>query len=335
METDKTPKIVEVAAAVLLRAGTHSTDSSLGEEEFLLAMRPHGKAYAGYWEFPGGKLEAGETAQQALVRELREELGIEVDPASLTEVPWLVRTFVYPHATVRLHFFRIRAWRGVIAPIEHLGFCWQSCGGKVNVDPVLPANGPIVKALGLPPLLALTHAQEKGVEEELLRLERALGGGSYRGLRFIVVREPGMEPSQREAFVLAASQKVRQQGSGRYVLVHEDRDLARRVQADGVHLTSSSLMALAERPDFLWVGASCHDALELEKAAELGFDYAVLGPVLPTPSHPDAAGMGWPHFAELVENCPIPVYALGGMRPGALDLACQHGAHGIAMLRGW
>ena len=90
-------KIVEVVAAVLLRRGED------GSEQFLLAQRPEGKVYAGYWEFPGGKVEPGETGHQALVRELQEELGIGVDAAW----PWLSREFSYPHADVRLKFFRI------------------------------------------------------------------------------------------------------------------------------------------------------------------------------------------------------------------------------------
>ena len=119
--------IVEVAAAVMLRA-----DGS----EFLLARRPEGKVYAGYWEFPGGKVEAGETVREALVRELREELGISVTACS----PWLTRVFTYPHATVRLNFWRVTAWDGEIgitAPLEHSAVNWQKCGeiGERVADP--------------------------------------------------------------------------------------------------------------------------------------------------------------------------------------------------------
>ena len=91
-------KIVEVAAAVMLRAGG---------TEFLLAQRPEGKVYAGYWEFPGGKVEPGESVRDALIRELQEELGITVTACS----PWLTRQFTYPHATVRLNFWRVTAYK--------------------------------------------------------------------------------------------------------------------------------------------------------------------------------------------------------------------------------
>ena len=98
------PSLVEVAAAVLIRP----------DDSFLLACRPDGKPYAGYWEFPGGKIEAGESPLQALTRELDEELGITVRQAT----PWLTRTFSYPHATVRLRFYRVTAWHGELTPRE-------------------------------------------------------------------------------------------------------------------------------------------------------------------------------------------------------------------------
>ena len=115
--------IVEVAAAVMLRAEGR---------EFLLAQRPEGKVYAGYWEFPGGKLETGETVRQALIRELQEELGITVTACS----PWLTRVFTYPHATVRLNFWRVTAWEGEIgitAPLEHSAFDWLPIGQPATV----------------------------------------------------------------------------------------------------------------------------------------------------------------------------------------------------------
>ncbi len=125
-------KSVRVAAAVLTRAGS----------EFLLTQRPPGKAFAGYWEFPGGKIEAGETAQAALVRELEEELGIGVEQAVL----WQTVHFTYPHAEVELHFFHVTAWHGEPYGREGQGCGWQTleiCRGLL----LLPANHGILKAL--------------------------------------------------------------------------------------------------------------------------------------------------------------------------------------------
>jgi 8-oxo-dGTP diphosphatase len=118
------------------------------------------------------------------------------------------------------------------------------------------------------------------------------------------------------------------------VLLNGDPALAQRAGADGVHLAAASLLALDARPPLGIVGASCHDARELERAAALPADFVVLGPVQATPSHPGAATLGWARFAELIRDYPLPVYALGGLKRTDLETAWQAGAHGISMMRG-
>jgi len=312
-------KIVEVAAAVMLRADGR---------EFLLAQRPEGKVYAGYWEFPGGKVEPGESVRDALIRELQEELGITVTACS----PWLTRQFTYPHATVRLNFWRVTAWDGEIgitAPLEHSAVEWQKIGGAASVTPILPANDPILKALSLPTTMAITNAEAEGTERQLERLEEALNNG----LRLIQVRDKGWPQAQRLWLAEGVCRLARSHGA--LVVINDDADIARKVGADGVHLSSASLASCAQRPDFTWVGASCHTADDIRRSGELGLDYALLGPVLPTATHPEANGLGWPAFARLIDGNTLPVLALGGMQPDMLTDAQQHGAHGIAMLRGW
>jgi len=312
-------RIVEVAAAVLLR-------ERAGVPEFLLAQRPEGKVYAGYWEFPGGKVEAGETTRDALIRELQEELGITVDRAW----PWLCREFTYPHAKVRLKFFRVASWHGEIAPIEHSGFSWQRLGAAASVEPILPANGPILRALALPPRYALSNAEANGIEAELERLRAALASG----LRLIQVRDKNLPPEARRQLAEGVMQRARAYAEAR-VLINDDETLARAVGAHGIHLSSARLAQLGERPSFELVGASCHTAQELSRAAELNLDFAVLGPLLPTPTHPESPGIGWEVFARLVEGSPLPVFALGGMQEEMLETAWENGAHGIALMRGW
>ena len=312
-------QIVEVAAAVMLRADGR---------EFLLAQRPEGKVYAGYWEFPGGKVEPGETVRAALIRELQEELGITVTVCS----PWLTRQFTYPHATVRLNFWRVTAWEGdigITAPIEHSAVEWQETGAAATVAPILPANDPILKALSLPTMMAITNAEQEGTERQLERLEEALSGG----LRLIQIRDKGWPPAQRLWFAEAVCRLAR--GHGALVVINDDEAIARQVGADGVHLSAARLLACTQRPDFAWVGASCHDAAEITRAGELGLDYALLGPVLATPTHPEASGLGWPEFARRLAGNTLPTLALGGMKPEMLADAQTHGAHGIALMRGW
>ncbi len=312
-------KIVDVAAAILLRDGQEGA-------EFLLALRPQGKAYAGYWEFPGGKVEPGETLRQALVREIEEELGVVIDRAW----PWLSCEFTYPHASVRLKFFRVTSWHGEIVALEHSGIVWMKIGDSAPVAPLLPANGPILRALELPSIYALTHAAGNSIESELAKLETALAGG----LRLIQVRDKTLSAAQRLRLALGVMALARDYGDA-VVLVNDDEELARATGAHGLHLSSGRLMQLRQRPPFARVAASCHRAEELAHAATLGLDFAVLGPVLPTPTHPEASGMGWDDFAHLIERSPLPVFALGGMQLESLETAREKGAHGIALMRGW
>jgi 8-oxo-dGTP diphosphatase len=308
-----TATLVDVAAAVLLRA----------DGRFLLAQRPHGKVYAGYWEFPGGKAEPGEALSAALARELREELGIEVTRA----YPWIVEQFVYPHAHVRLHFFRVLGWLGEPHPRERQQLKWAAIG-DLGVAPLLPANGPVLRALALPTTLAITNVSEFGLKAALDRLERALSAG----VRLVMVREKQMPEAQLLGFASEVVARCRR--AGVRVVVNGDAEVARASRADGIHLPSAALMAADVRPQFALCGASCHDDRELRQAARLDLDYVVLNPVLPTPSHPQATGLGWDLFAGMIRNFRLPVFALGGMRASDLERSWEAGAHGIAMMRG-
>lgn len=305
-------KITEVAAAVLTRP----------DGSFLLGRRAPGTFYPGYWEFPGGKVESGETPRAALVRELAEELEIAVREA----YPWVVREFAYEHAHVRLHFFRVTAWDGELRDHVHAALEWQR-PGATTVAPMLPANAPILKALRLPGFYGITRAAQAGIARQLADLEAALA----RGLRLVQLREPDLAAPDRADFFRRAVALCH--GAGAEALVNGTAEEARAAAADGVHLPARALMAAEARPDFEWVAASCHDAAELARAAALGLDFAVLGPVRPTASHPGAPGMGWARFAELAGRSPLPIYALGGLGEADRGAALAAGAQGIAAIR--
>ena len=306
--------IIEVAVAVIIRP----------DGSFLLARRPEGKPYAGYWEFPGGKVESGESLLHALRRELLEELGIHVEYA----YPWITRIFTYTHATVRLCFYRVLTWQGEPHGHENQELSWQFVN-NITVEPMLPANAPVLRALGLPPVYAITHAAELGTEASLIQLGSVL----QQGLRLVQVREKDMAQDALRSFAGEVTALAHRHGAR--VLVNGDIGLAREVEADGVHLPSAQLMDLSVRPDIGWCGASCHNAEELFHAEQLGVDFVVLGPVLPTLSHPGLPALGWRKFAALIRDYPLPVYALGGIRAEDLTTAWEHGGHGIAMMRGW
>jgi 8-oxo-dGTP diphosphatase len=306
-------QVLDVAVAVLQRE----------DGRVLLAQRPAGKPWEGYWEFPGGKIESGEAVARALARELHEELGVDPDRV----YPWLTQEYEYPEKRVRLHFYRVLAWHGHLHGREGQSMSWEN-PSAVNIGPLLPANDKVLRALSLPSFYAITNAKKYGATEFMQRLKAAL----EKGVRLVQVREHDMLPEQLESFARRVVELAHEHEAR--VLVNGDEALARSCGADGVHLPSERLMRQKQRPGTRIWAASCHDAAELAQAARFSADFVVLSPVLPTPTHPDATGMGWEKFAALVKNYPLPVYALGGMKPELLDTAMQHGAHGVSLLSG-
>jgi 8-oxo-dGTP diphosphatase len=296
---------LDVAAAVIQRP----------DGAFLLARRPAGKVYAGYWEFPGGKIEAGEPAAEALARELREELGIE----PRTAYPWLTREYVSPHAAVRLHFVRVTAWHGDPEPREEQSIAWQRLGAPL-ASPMLPANAPVLAALSLPAEYAVTDAERRGPAAMLALIHARLDAG----LRLIQVRDRGLPG--REAFVEDVVRAARRAGAR--VLVSGGSTVG-----DGAHFTAAQLMALQQRPPGGLAAASCHDEAELARAMALGLDFVVLGPLRATATHPGRP-LGWDRFAALARGASIPVYAIGGMTLDDLQDVWRAGGHGVAMIGG-
>lgn len=305
-------KKVDVAAAVITRA----------DGSFLLGQRAPDTFYPGYWEFPGGKVEPGETPRDALIRELHEELGLRVE----TAWPWIVREHEYEHAHVRLYFFEVPRWSGEVTDHIHSALSWQRIDA-LDVGPMLPANGPVLASLALPHEYGITHAWQIGTEIQLAQLDAALA----RGLRLVQVREALLDATTRERF--AREVVARAHAAGARVLINTDVELARAIGADGVHMPADMLAKLDVRPTLALVAASCHTRAELARAAALGIDFAVLGPVKPTLSHPDRPALGWAAFADLAASLPLPVFALGGLACVDMEAARASGAHGMAAVR--
>ena len=305
-------KLTEVAVGVILD----------DRGQVLFAQRPAGKPYAGWWEFPGGKIEAGETVQQALYRELEEELGICIRDCQ----PWITLQHVYPHATVRLQFCKVRGFDGTPHGREGQAYLWADPQRPV-VDPILPAAIRMLPWLSLPELLRLSAAGVLGVDAWLARL-----AATSRAM--LVLREPDL--SESELNRVAAAVSAWRRATGSTVLVssrHLDADWVG--EFDGLVLTERDLLGASVRPaPHQWVGASVHGRAGIEHAARLGLDFAMLGAVHATASHPGEAGMGWLTFAQLAAHAPLPVYALGGLESADLDHARAAGGQGVALLRG-
>jgi 8-oxo-dGTP diphosphatase len=294
--------VIEVAAAVIQRP----------DGAFLLAQRPPGKVYAGYWEFPGGKVEPGEPPRRALERELHEELGIDIEAA----YPWITRVYTYPHGTVRLQFFKVFSWKNEPHPREDQAIAWQQLGASMAA-PMLPANAPVLASLALPVEYAVTDAARYGIAEMLTRLGQRL----ERGLKLVQVREPDLGDADRGLFTQQAIGLAHRYGCK--VMVKWPFP-----GADGIHFTARELMNLRTRPEG-FAAASCHTRAELERAMALELDFAVLGPVKDKPP-----ALGWERFTELARGASIPVFAIGGLKHADMRDAWRAGAHGIAMIRG-
>lgn len=288
----------------------------------LLARRTKGRDLAGLWEFPGGKREPGESAEAALARELHEELGVQVTVgAPLIAVPQQ-----YPHKRLRLDVRRITAWRGTPRGHEGQALAWVPPHMLASYA-MPPADRPVVAAL-VQPDRYLVSPPPADPASWLADLQAALDAGARR----VQLRAPSVDSSDFRPLARLAVERCRVARVD--VLVNADIDLALELGV-GVHLRDAQVRALAKRPlaDGLLVGASCHDADGLARAEQLGCDFAVLGPVATTATHPDAAGIGWGAFAALREHVSLPIYAIGGMTPGDIDIARSHGGQGIAAIR--
>jgi 8-oxo-dGTP diphosphatase len=291
------------------------------EGRILLTQRPPGKHLAGLWEFPGGKRESGESPQDALRRELHEEIGIDAKPTRrLICFPW-----DYAEKSIFLDVYDIAEFSGIAHGREGQAMRWEYPDDLRKIS-MPAADVPIVSALRLPNRYAITPEPSADIERFLAKLENVL----QAGIKLVQLRSKYMAPDALSILATQALALARRYGAR--LMLNGNIDVAKRVLLDGIHLSSTQLMKCDRRPldRPLLVGASCHDVAELEHAVGIGADFAVLGPVMPTNSHPNAQPLGWSKFSELCMNLPLPIYALGGMASGDLPQALDTRAQGIA-----
>ncbi len=293
----------------------------------LLARRTEGRDLAGLWEFPGGKVDPGETPEQALVRELREELGIEARVGA----PVIAVPQQYPDKRLCLDVRRIEAWSGAVKGLDGQALVWVP-PHKLASYAMPDADRPVVAALRDPARYLITPEPDDDDARWLASLSAALAAG----VRRVQLRAPtfaSASPARWRSLVERAVARIR--AAEAQPLIHGDAALADAFDI-GLHLRAAQLRGCAGRP--LPPGrpiiASCHDLEELRLAQALGCDAAVLGPVQPTASHPGVTGIGWERFVELREQVALPIYAIGGMTPDRVPWARGHGAQGIAAIRG-
>lgn len=301
---------VDVAVGVVVR----------DDGAVLLGQRPTGKPYAGWWEFPGGKLEAGESVHAALVRELDEELGLRVRASC----PWVVRRFVYPHATVLLHFRRVFDFAGKPESREGQAFAWLR-PGAIDVAPLLPATVPVIAWLGLPGECTLSCAATLGDDGFLEALDRRLRAG-WSGM--LVLDEPELSADRFEALFYRVVQSCR----GRPVrLLVGGRHPASYSQATGgVLLAPEDLARLGMRPALPTIVARVRNPVDISRASALGVDCVIVeaDPGADTADEPTRAA----RFDAIVAQTGVPAYA-GASWGLSGALARASGAHGVVRSR--
>ena len=297
--------------------------------EYLFAQRPRGKAHEGLWEFPGGKIEAGENAAAALARELKEELDLDL----MSSAPHAVYTHVYAQEELALTLtvLRVTEWRGVPLGLEGQAHRWVS-PARMHRLQMPAADRPIALELGLPDTLLITPeppppSAGSGARRVWLH---ALEQSVLSGHKLVLLRIKQSPLIEQHAIAALARDIAKQHGAE--ILLQDDAELCERWRFGGVSLTSKALVRRKKRqlPAELWLSASCHSPAELALASAIGCDFATLSPVLATPSHPGTPSLGWPRVAEYLSTQTLPVFALGGLQAADLGLAKAVGAWGIA-----
>ncbi len=309
------PDRLQIAVGVILDATSR---------QVLIARRPDQTRHGGLWEFPGGKQEPGETVEHALRRELLEELDLRV----LAAQPLMRVSHDYADLRVRLQVWLVAEWLGEPRGMQGQQFEWVPISA-LHERRFPEANLRIITALQLPAFYLITPDLDSFGPEFFAAARSLLAAGT----RLLQFRSYRLAARKRPEVVRRLLDMCREAGAS--LLINGDPAEAAAYGAHGVHLNVTQLMRLRERPlppSFL-VGASCHNAEELRQAERIDADFAVLGPVARTGTHPGITPLGWSGFGKLTRTSgEIPIYALGGLAPRDLAAARRAGAWGVALI---
>ncbi|BBB28925.1 Nudix family hydrolase [Neptunomonas japonica] len=308
--------MIHVAAAVI--------DDGAGN--IFLAKRPDDKHQGGLWEFPGGKVEPGESSEVALARELDEEIGIKVNQVeSLIQIP-----YHYSDKSVFLDVFRVTGFSGEAWGREGQEVRWVPLN-ELDSYPFPAANKPILNAVLLPDKLLITKAYSS-VSGCISGTESAINAFS---LTWFMLRQKQLSEEGYAHWV--RTMRAASQLNNRRLILSCSVELANSLKGEALHLTSQRLMAMSNREEFSgrFLGASCHSLEELNKAQLMQCDYVTLSPISPTKSHPSTPVLGWKAASNIIAQAALPVFLLGGMNQSDLMQAKSIGAQGIAGINAW
>lgn len=292
--------------------------------EVLVTKRGPDTHLGGYFEFPGGKLEENESPEAGLVRELKEELSIELHQCRpLIQIP-----YSYPDRKVFLDVFMVVEYSGTAHVNKVQEACWKKISDLDDVE-FPDANHGIIRALQLPGLISVTPSldQDRGF---LQHFEKTV---KKEEISIIHLRSHELDIPQYLQLAERCLKRCRRHLV--YLVLNGEAGLLEKVDAAGLHLTSSRLLAVKERPlgkNYL-VSASCHNLDEVLHASGIGLDYIFLGPVVEKAFGANTRSLGWKGFSQLARQSTIPVYAIGGLVAGDIGLSTVHGGQGIAAIR--
>ena len=306
---------VHVAAAVI------TNDNN----EILISQRAPDAHQGGLWEFPGGKLESDESVQQALLRELEEELGIH----AISYRPLIKVTHQYPDKTVLLDVWKVDDYAGQPVGREGQAIRWQAAA-QINHEEFPAADAPIIQALNLPEHYLIT-----GKFNSISEFEQRLATAIDQGVRLAQLRltNDWLQASDEKyaTEIIKRATDLCDQSSVRLMFNIPD-ELSHIITPTSLHLNSRKLQQYKERPDCEYLSVSCHNEQELIAAEALGVDFMVLSPVQATTTHPEITPLGWANFSEMIAQVNVPVYALGGVSRADTEKAWLAGGQGIAAI---
>jgi 8-oxo-dGTP diphosphatase len=293
------------------------------KDKVLISKRSSKQHLAGYWEFPGGKIESNENIETALKRELNEELGIIVENAE----PFTTVRYDYPDKQVLLNVWKIYDWTGSPASRENQQISWSNLY-DLHRFKFPQANKYIIQSLSLDSMYVIS--QESYDDYSILL--KVAKDCFKAGMKIFQLRLKNGEDSNKVELVNKLG-ILAKENNAKLIFNGNPSDIT-KYSVDGIHLNSKQLLNYSARPiseDYI-LGASCHNEEELLQAEKLNVNYAFISPVLITKSHPAQEALGWDKFRTLRDKVNYPVYALGGLCQNDLVIAKSFGAHGIAMI---